>query len=143
MQLDVCQLAAIGDGGEVGTERLPTPVRRRSRVEQTHPVVGRRVPRYVTVPEHEYVGIGVCGRHPALASCRGTGLVYDGEAQAAEYHVGTFGHHRTQLVAIVVSPAGDQRTRSLRECLERREIHPIAGMNHHIGVVDGGPHLIG
>jgi hypothetical protein len=91
VQHHVGERRVVGRRRHVRAERLPATVGGRTRIKQAQTGFGGGVPRNVAVAEDQHVAVGVELRHPRLTSGRGARLMYHGEPQPAQRHIGAFG----------------------------------------------------
>jgi hypothetical protein len=93
----------------------------------------------VAVPEHQDVGVGEAGGAAQLAPLGVAGLVDDGEPDALDLGVRDLRQPPAEGPVVVVAVDRHQPPRPLLEPVQQGGVHPVAGMDHDVGVVDRGP----
>ena len=92
---------------------------------------------------NQHIGVGIDLCHPRLSAVGRARLMHDGEPQPTERRVGAFGQSPPQLRAVVVAPASDEPIGPGFESIEQRRFHPVAGMQHHVGIRHLVPYTAG
>ena len=91
--------------------------------------------------ENQHVGIrkeGLAALFPALA-CPVSWIMLNRTPSSVTLAVS--GKRRLQRVAVVVAVNTDQPPAALFEFVEQIRADPVTGVEHHVSLVDGGPHL--
>jgi methylase of polypeptide subunit release factors len=142
VQEHVGQGAGIGRRGHEGTRGLTPPVGRRARIQQSQAARRGCIPWNVAVPEDKNIGAGKECVAARLAPARRACLVDHREAHAVEFESGDLRQPGAQLGTVVVAVDAQQAGRSGLERVERRGIHPVAGVEHDVAGVDLPPERI-
>ena len=81
------------------------------------------------------------GVAPALATRCGACLVDDRDTHALDLDAGNLAEPVVQLGAVVVARNADEACRARLECVERRDVDPVARVDDEVCLVDEAPHL--
>jgi hypothetical protein len=69
--------------------------------------------------------------------------MHQGEPHSIQGHGRGLRQTPAELRAIVVAIDGDKPSAVVLKFVQQGGRHPVTGMEHHIGALDGGPHLGG
>ncbi|GGM80463.1 hypothetical protein GCM10012275_58890 [Longimycelium tulufanense] len=95
------------------------------------------------MPEHQHVRVGEPGGTPLFPALGGPGLVHHGEPDAGQLHGDDLGQPRAQVGAVVVAVHTHQAAAPCLELVEQGHVHPVAGVDDHVGPLHRRPQFVG